>query len=170
MQKVTPFLWFDGKAEEAANFYTSIFKNSSVEKITRYGEEGSAAAGQPVGSAMTVEFQIDGQKFIALNGGPHFKFNESVSFVINCEDQAEVDEFWSALTANGGQESQCGWLKDKFGLSWQVVPTALGELLSDPHPEKSGRVMQAMLQMKKIDVKTLHDAYEGKGQAKASKP
>jgi predicted 3-demethylubiquinone-9 3-methyltransferase (glyoxalase superfamily) len=170
MQKITPFLWFDDKAEEAANFYTSLFNNSSIEKVTRYNKASSAAAGRPEGSAMTVQFTIDGQEFVALNGGPHFKFTEAVSFVINCKDQDEIDKFWSALTGDGGEESQCGWLKDRFGLSWQVVPTALGELLSDPDPGRSGRVMQAMLQMKKIDIQTLKDAAEGKGQAKASKP
>jgi predicted 3-demethylubiquinone-9 3-methyltransferase (glyoxalase superfamily) len=161
MQKITPFLWYDDKAEEAAKFYTSIFKNSKISGITRYDEEGSKAAGRPPGTVMTVEFQLEGQEFVALNGGPHFKFTEAVSFVVNCETQAEVDEFWKKLSA-GGAEVQCGWLKDKYGLSWQVVPTVLSKMLQDKDPEKSKRVMKAMLQMKKIDIKTLQQAYDGK--------
>jgi predicted 3-demethylubiquinone-9 3-methyltransferase (glyoxalase superfamily) len=157
MQKITPFLWFDDKAEEAANFYVSIFKNSKVLSVTRYGEAGPG----PKGKVMTVEFQLEGQEFVALNGGPHFKFTEAISFVVNCETQEEVDEFWAKLSA-GGQESQCGWLKDKYGLSWQIVPRVLVELVQDKDPEKSQRVMKAMLQMKKIDIKTLKQAYEGK--------
>jgi predicted 3-demethylubiquinone-9 3-methyltransferase (glyoxalase superfamily) len=157
MQKITPFLWYDDKAEEAANFYVSTFKNSRVKKVTRY-PEGSPG---PVGSVMTVEFELDEQEFVALNGGPHFKFTEAVSFVVNCETQEEVDYFWEKLTADGGQESQCGWLKDKYGLSWQVVPTILPKLFEDKDPEKSKRVMQAMLQMKKIDIETLKRASEG---------
>src|SRR6266705_2185656 len=148
MQRITPFLWFDGKAEEAARFYTSIFKNSKIESIARY-PEGSPG---PAGTVMTVSFTLDGKEFMALNGGPEFQFNEAISFVVNCETQDEVDDLWKNLTADGGMEVQCGWLKDKFGLSWQIVPTRLGELLGDPDPEKSRRVMQAMLQMKKIDV------------------
>lgn len=155
--KITPFLWFDNNAEEAANFYTSIFKNSEVLSVSRYGE---VSPGQP-GAVMTISFILDGQPFTALNGGPHFKFSEAISFFVNCETQEEVDELWEKLT-DGGEESQCGWLKDKFGLSWQIVPTALGELLGDPDPEKSKRVMQAMLQMHKIDVATLQRAYEGR--------
>jgi len=162
MQKVTPFLWFDDQAEEAAKFYTSIFKNSKVGKITRYGEAAEKAAGRPAGSVMTVEFELESQKFTALNGGPVFKFNESVSFVVNCDTQEEVDYFWEKLTAGGGQESECGWLKDKFGVSWQVVPRALMDMLQDKDPKKSERVMKAMLQMQKLDIKTLKDAYAGK--------
>jgi len=157
MQKITPFLWFDGKAEEAAKFYTSIFKNSKIESITRY-PEGSPG---PTGTVMTVDFRLDGQEFVALNGGPEFKFNEAISFVVNCETQAEVDEFWEKLSA-GGKEVQCGWLKDKYGVSWQIVPTILGELLQDKDAAKSKRVMHAMLQMVKIDIAGLTKAYEGK--------
>lgn len=130
MQKITPFLWYDNNAEEAANYYVSVFKNSGINGITRYEEEGSKAAGRPAGTVMTVEFQIEGQEFLALNGGPHFKFTEAVSFVVNCESQEEVDYFWEKLS-EGGQTSQCGWLKDKFGLSWQVTPTILGDLFQD---------------------------------------
>ena len=162
MQKVTPFLWFDDQAEEAAKFYTSIFKNSKVGKITRYGEAAEKAAGRPAGSVMTVEFELESQKFTALNGGPVFKFNESVSFVVNCDTQEEVDYFWEKLTAGGGQESECGWLKDKFGVSWQVVPRALMDMSQDKDPKKFERVMKAMLQMQKLDIKTLKDAYAGK--------
>lgn len=157
MQKITPFLWFDNQAEEAANFYTSIFKNSKVVKVARYGEGGPG----PAGSAMTVMFQIEGQEYIGLNGGPHFKFTEAVSFSIACKNQQEVDEFWEKLSA-GGEEGQCGWLKDKFGLSWQVNPTILGEMLSDPDPQKAKRVMAAMLKMKKIDIAALQQAYDQK--------
>lgn len=157
MQKITPFLWFDNQAEEAANFYASIFKNSKIGNVSRYDEAGAAASGKPKGTAMTVPFQIEGQQFIALNGGPHFKFSEAISFVVNCESQDEVDYFWEKLS-EGGAEGQCGWLKDKFGLSWQIVPTILGEMLSDKNAEKSKRVMTALLQMKKIDVKTLKEA------------
>ena len=160
MQKITPFLWFDDQAEEAANFYTSLFKNSKIGRIFRNTEEVAEKTGRPVGSVLTIEFEIEGKKFVALNGGPLFKFNESVSFVINCETQEEVDYFWGKLTADGGEESACGWLKDKFGLSWQVTPTVLIDMLHDSDQEKSGRVMQAMLQMKKIDIKALKDAYE----------
>jgi predicted 3-demethylubiquinone-9 3-methyltransferase (glyoxalase superfamily) len=164
MQKITPFLWFDDQAEEAVKFYTSIFKNSKVGKILRYGEEAAkvSQSGRPAGSVLTIEFEIEGQKFTALNGGPVFKFNESISFVVNCDTQKEVDYFWKKLTADGGQESQCGWLKDKFGLSWQVVPRALIDMLQDKDPKKSERVMKAMLQMQKLDIKTLKDAYARK--------
>jgi predicted 3-demethylubiquinone-9 3-methyltransferase (glyoxalase superfamily) len=155
MQKITPFLWFNDQAEEAMNFYTSIFKNSKIGSISRYGEGGP---GQP-GSVMTATFELDGQEFMALNGGPLFTFTEAISFFVNCETQAEVDELWTKLT-EGGEESQCGWLKDKYGLSWQIVPTALGELLNDPDAEKAGRVMNAMLQMKKIDIAGLKAASE----------
>jgi len=161
MQKITPFLWFDNQAEEAAKFYTSVFKNSKVGKITRYGEAAEKAAGRPAGSVMTVEFELEGQKFTALNGGPVFKFNESISFVVNCETQEEVDYLWEKLTADGGKEVECGWLRDKYGLSWQIVPTVLIEMLQDKDHEKAERVMKAMLQMQKIDIKTLKEAYAG---------
>jgi predicted 3-demethylubiquinone-9 3-methyltransferase (glyoxalase superfamily) len=160
-QKITPFLWFDDKAEAAAKFYTSIFKNSKIGKITRYDEEAGAATGRPPGSVMTVEFELEGQQFFALNGGPMFNFTEAVSFVANCEDQKEVDYFWSKLSA-GGEESRCGWLKDKFGLSWQVVPTVLTEMLADKDTLKAKRVTNAMLQMDKIDIPTLQKAYDEK--------
>src|SRR6266496_1141524 len=156
---ITPFLWFDDKAEEAVTFYTSIFKNSKIGKIARYGDAGAQVSGRPKGTVMTVAFQLDGQEFVALNGRPQFKFTEAISFVVNCQTQEEVDEHWEKLSA-GGQEVQCGWLKDKYGLSWQIVPTILGEMLSDPDPKKAERVMKAMLQMKKIDIKGLKQAYE----------
>ena len=161
MQKITPFLWFDDQAEEAADFYTSIFKNSRVGNILRYGEEAArvSESGRPVGSVLTIEFEIAGQKFVALNGGPQFKFNESVSFVVNCETQDEVDYFWAKLTSHGGEESACGWLKDKYGLSWQITPTVLIDMLHDKDPPKAERVMKAMLEMKKIDIEPLKDAY-----------
>jgi len=164
MPTITPFLWFEDQAEEAAKFYTSVFKNSKVGKILRYGEEATkvSQSGRSVGSVLTVEFELEGQKITALNGGPVFKFNEAISFVVNCETQEEVDYFWERLTAEVGQESECGWLKDKFGLSWQVVPRALIDMLHDKDPKKSERVMKAMLQMQKLDVKTLKDAYGGK--------
>ena len=155
MQKITPFLWFDNQAEEAANFYTSIFKNSKVGNVARYGEAGPG----PEGSVMTVSFQLEGQEFTALNGGPAFKFTEAISFFVDCKSQEEVDELWEKLSA-GGEEGPCGWLKDKFGLSWQIVPTLLIEMLNDPDPEKARRVTKAMLQMKKIDIPTLEQAYE----------
>jgi predicted 3-demethylubiquinone-9 3-methyltransferase (glyoxalase superfamily) len=161
MQKITPFLWFDGEAEDAVKLYTSIFKGSKIGRILRYGEEAAkvSESGRPVGSVLTVEFEIEGQKFVALNGGPQFKFNESVSFVINCETQEEVDYFWGKLTADGGEESACGWLKDKFGVSWQVTPTVLIDMLHEKDAAKADRVMHAMLQMRKIDIKALKDAY-----------
>jgi predicted 3-demethylubiquinone-9 3-methyltransferase (glyoxalase superfamily) len=135
MQKITPFLWFDTQAEEAANFYTSVFKNSKIVSVAHYGEEGAKASGRPKGSAMTVAFQLDGQKFVALNGGPHFKFTETVSFVVNCETQEEVDHYWEKLSAGGNKKAQqCGWLKDKYGLSWQIVPVAMVEMLQDKNP------------------------------------
>ena len=155
MQKITPFLWFDQQAEEAMNFYVSIFPNSRVLGLHRYGEAGPG----PAGSVMTASFILDGQEFVALNGGPTFRFTPAVSFVVNCRTQEEVDRMWALLGA-GGREDQCGWLTDKFGLSWQVVPTALPELLGDPDPAKSARVMQAMLQMKKIDIAALQRAYQ----------
>ena len=154
-KKITPFLWFDGKAEEAVNLYVSIFEDSAIGGITRYGPGGPG----PEGSVMTVEFRLRGQDFVALNGGPEFKFTEAISLHVNCETQEEVDKFWEKLSA-GGEEGPCGWLKDKYGLSWQVVPTALGEMLQDKDPEKANRVMQAMLQMSKIDIKALERAYE----------
>jgi predicted 3-demethylubiquinone-9 3-methyltransferase (glyoxalase superfamily) len=154
-QKITPFLWFDNNAEEAVNFYVSIFKNSKVLTVTRYGESGPG----PKGAVMTASFQLEGQQFVALNGGPHFKFTEAISLVVNCKSQEEVDYFWEKLS-DGGQKSQCGWLKDKFGLSWQIVPTVLGELVQGKDPEKSRRVMKAMLQMKKLDIEGLKQAYE----------
>jgi predicted 3-demethylubiquinone-9 3-methyltransferase (glyoxalase superfamily) len=164
MQKITPFLWFKDNAEEAAKFYTSIFKNSKIGRILRYSEEVAevSQSGQPAGSVLTIEFEIEGQKFVALNGGPEFKFNESISFVVNCETQKEVDYFWEKLTADGGEESQCGWLKDKFGVSWQVTPTVLIDMLHDKDPEKAERVMNAMLQMQKIEIPKLKAAYGGK--------
>ena len=156
MQKITPFLWFDNNAEEAANFYVSIFKNSKVLNISRYGDAGPG----PKGTVLTVAFELDGQKFTALNGGPQFKFTEAVSFIVNCETQQEIDYFWEKLSA-GGAESQCGWLKDKYGLSWQVVPTILGELMGGD-PERSNRVMQEILKMQKLEIEPLKRAYEGK--------
>ncbi|MGH9717765.1 MAG: VOC family protein [Candidatus Acidiferrales bacterium] len=161
MQNIYPCLWFDGNAEEAAKFYTSIFKNSKMGTISRYGKNAASASGRPAGSAMVVMFQINGQDFMGLNGGPQFKFSEAVSFVVNCETQREVDEYWEKLSV-GGKKDRCGWLKDKFGLSWQIVPTALAKLMSDPDPEKTNRVMQAVLQMDKLDIATLQRAYEGK--------
>ena len=159
MQKITTFLWFDDKAEEAANFYTSIFENSKIGAITRYGEAAANGSGRPAGSVMTAVFQLDGQEFIALNGGPHFHFTEAVSLVMNCETQAEIDKFWEKLSA-GGQESQCGWLTDKYGLSWQIVPAKIESWLSSKDPAKADRVMAAVLQMVKLDLKKLQDAYD----------
>jgi predicted 3-demethylubiquinone-9 3-methyltransferase (glyoxalase superfamily) len=155
MQKITPFLWFDGKAEEAMKLYVSIFKNSKVLGVSRYGEAGPG----PKGSVMTVRFELDGQEFIGLNGGPQFKFTEAVSFSVDCKTQKEVDELWERLS-EGGEQGPCGWLKDKYGLSWQIVPAVLGQMLSDPDRKKSKRVMEAMLQMKKIDIAGLQKAYE----------
>ena len=156
MQKITPFLWFDNNAEEAMNFYTSIFKNSKVLTVSRYGEAGPG----PSGAVMTAEFELEGQEFVALNGGPRFKFTEAISFVVNCETQEEVDYFWERLSEDG-VKSRCGWLKDKFGLWWQVVPVVLAELMSDPDPEKSKRVMQSMLTMDKIEIEPLKRAHAG---------
>lgn len=153
MPRISPFLWFDTQAEEAANLYTSIFPNSRITKVSRYGEGGP----RPKGSVMVVEFELDGQRMMALNGGPHFKFTEAVSLVVECKTQEDVDYYWEKLSA-GGQEVQCGWLKDKFGLSWQVVPTALGELMSDPDPRRAKRAMEAMLKMKKLDLNALRAA------------
>ena len=157
MQKITTFLWFNNDAEEAANYYTSIFKNSKILDVSRYGDVGPG----PKGSVMIVKFQLAGQEFVALNGGPQFKFTEAISLMVNCESQQEIDELWRKLTT-GGQESQCGWLKDKFGLSWQIVPTELGKLMSAKDPAKANRVMQALLQMKKLDIAKLQQAAEGK--------
>jgi predicted 3-demethylubiquinone-9 3-methyltransferase (glyoxalase superfamily) len=157
MQKITPFLWFDANAEEAVAFYTSVFKDSKVLATSRYGEAGPG----PKGSVMTMNFVLDGQEFIALNAGPHFQFNEAVSFVVDCETQQEVDYYWTKLTAGGGKEVQCGWLKDKFGLSWQITPTILPQLLQDKDAQKANRVMQAMMKMVKIDIEGLKRAYKG---------
>ena len=158
MNKITPFLWFDNQAEEAMNLYISLFKNSKILNVSRYGE------GMPVpaGTVMSATFELDGQRVMALNAGPMYKFTEAFSFYVNCETQEEVDHFWNSLIANGGEEGQCGWLKDKFGLSWQIIPTALGELMGDPDPEKSRRVVEAMFKMKKIDVATLQQAHDQK--------
>jgi len=156
MQKITTFLWFNNNAEEAANYYTSIFKNSKIVDVSRYGDAGPG----PKGSVMVVKFQLAGQEFVGLNGGPQFKFTEAISLVVNCESQQEIDEYWRKLTADGGRESECGWLKDKFGLSWQVVPTILPELISSKDPKKSERVMQAIMQMKKLDLAKLKQAAE----------
>ena len=153
MQKIVPFLWFDDQAEEAMNFYVSIFKHSKVISVSRYGETGPG----PKGTVMSATFELDGQRFMALNGGPLFSFSPAISFFVNCETQEEVDELWEKLSA-GGKKERCGWLKDKFGVSWQIIPTALGKLLSDPDPARSKRVMQAMLQMQKIDIKGLENA------------
>jgi predicted 3-demethylubiquinone-9 3-methyltransferase (glyoxalase superfamily) len=158
MQKITPFLWFDGQAEEAMNFYVSVIPNSKVLGVVRAGDGGPG----PKGSVLTANFVLHGIEFVALNGGPQFKFNEAVSFVINCETQDEVDEYWKKLTEGGGSESRCGWLKDKYGLSWQIVPVQLMQLMGDKDPAKAGRVMKAMLQMKKFDIRTLQQAYDGK--------
>src|SRR3954453_18595336 len=160
MQKISSFLWFDDQAEEAVKFYTGLFKNSKTGRMLRYNGEAAEKTGRPVGSVLTIEFEIEGQKFVALNGGPLFKFNESISFVVNCERQEEVAYFWEKLRADGGEESACGWLKDKFGLSCQITPTVLIDMLHDADQEKSGRVTQAMFQMKKIDIKALEDACE----------
>jgi predicted 3-demethylubiquinone-9 3-methyltransferase (glyoxalase superfamily) len=157
VQKIIPFLWFDGKAEEAADFYVSVVKNSKLGNVTRYGDKGPG----PKGTVMSATFQLDGQEFYALNGGPQFKFTEAISFFINCETQQEVDELWERLS-EGGQKSRCGWLKDKYGVSWQVIPTVLGKLMSDKDPAKSKRVMEAMLQMTKIEIDKLVKAYEGR--------
>lgn len=156
MQEITPNLWFDTEAEEAASFYTSIFKDSEVVNVTHYGEAGP----RPAGMVLTVTFRLQGQEFTALNGGPDFKFNESISFLVNCESQEEVDELWAKLS-EGGEEGPCGWLKDKFGVSWQIVPTILPALLQDKDSQRSNRVMKAMLQMKKIDIAALQEAYNG---------
>lgn len=159
MQKITPCLWFDDKAEGAAKFYVSIFKNSKLGNISRYGEAGAEVSGRPKGSVMTATFEIEGQEFVALNGGPHFKFSEAISFMVKCETQKEIDEMWEKLS-QGGEKGQCGWLKDKYGLSWQIVVPVLDGMLRDKDVKKSERVMKAILQMSKIDIETLKQAYE----------
>ena len=155
-QKMTVCLWFDKQGEEAANFYTSIFKNSSIGTISRYGKQGFEFHGMPEGTALVVPFKLNDMNFSALNGGPRFKFNESMSVVVSCDTQEEIDHYWNSLTSDGGQESQCGWLKDKYGISWQIIPSILGSLMSDP--EKAARVTMAFMQMKKMDIKTLENA------------
>jgi predicted 3-demethylubiquinone-9 3-methyltransferase (glyoxalase superfamily) len=163
MPKITPCLWFDSQAEAAAKFYTAIFENSKITAMSRYGEEGFEIHGRPAGTVLTVAFELNGQAFTALNGGPMFKFNEAISFQVNCESQEEIDYYWSKLSEGGDEKAQqCGWLKDKFGVSWQVIPTILGEMLQDQDKEKSQRVMKAMLQMKKIDIDTLKQAYQSR--------
>jgi len=158
MKKITPCLWFDNKAEEAAKFYVSIIKNSKMGSITRYSEESAAASGRPAGSVMTVTFKLNGQEFLALNGGPQFTFTPAISFIVNCETQKEIDRLWEKLS-EGGEKSVCGWLKDKYGVSWQIVPVVLGKIMKDKDPERTGRVMKALLQMTKLDIKTLRRAY-----------
>ncbi len=161
MQKITPCLWFDSQAEEAVHFYTSIFKNSKIGSVARYGEAGAKASGRPKGTVMIITFQLEGQEFMALNGGPIFKFTEAISFIVNCKTQKEVDRLWEKLSEGGDEQAQqCGWLKDKYGVSWQIVPSVLGKMIQDKDPEKAERVMKAMLPMKKIDIKTLKQAYE----------
>jgi predicted 3-demethylubiquinone-9 3-methyltransferase (glyoxalase superfamily) len=158
MQKITPFLWFNENAEEAAKFYVSIFKNSKILDITHYGKAGAEASGRRAGTVMTVKFLLEGQEFVAINGGPNFKFTEAISLVVNCETQAEVDQFWETLSA-GGEEGPCGWLKDKYGVSWQVVPTVVIDMISDKNAEKANRAMDAVMHMGKIDVKAVKEAY-----------
>ena len=161
MQKITPFLWFEDKAEQAAEFYTSVFKNAKILNVNRYDEAGAKASGRPVGSAMVAGFELEGQEFSAINGGPMFKFSGAISFVVNCENQEEVDYYWEKLS-EGGESGQCGWINhDKFGITWQIVPIQLGKYLSDPDSQKAARVMQAMLQMTKIDIGLLENAYRG---------
>jgi len=162
MHRITPWLWFDNQAEEAAAYYTAIFRNSKIVAISRFGEAGHEVHGKPAGSVMTVAFELDGQAFTALNGGPVFKFNEAISFQIHCETQQELDYYWDRLTAGGDQKAQqCGWLKDKYGVSWQVVPRALLEMINDPDPKKAARATQAMLRMKKINIEDLRRAHAG---------
>jgi Uncharacterized protein conserved in bacteria len=161
MPKITPHLWFDTQAEEAVNFYTSIFKNSRITGITRYGKAGAEVSQMPEGSVMTLSFELDGQKFMALNGGPIFKFNESISFMVYCKNQKEIDYFWDKLSEGGDEKAQqCGWLKDRYGLSWQIVPSVLEEMMLDKDPKRVERVMKALLPMKKLDIATLTRAYE----------
>jgi len=159
LQRITPCLWFDDKAEEAVNFYASIFRNCKIGRITRYGEKGAEVSGKPTGSVMTVTFELNGQEFMALNGGPVFTFSPAISFMVNCETQEEIDELWEGLS-EGGAKEQCGWLKDKYGVSWQIVPTVLAEILRDKDTKKSERVMNVLLQMGKIDIQSLKQAYE----------
>jgi predicted 3-demethylubiquinone-9 3-methyltransferase (glyoxalase superfamily) len=162
IQKITTNLWFDSQAEEAAKFYTSIFENSKIGRITSYGNKGNQIHGKTMGSVMTVEFELEGQTFVALNGGPQFKFTEAISFIIHCEDQKELDYYWGKLSEGGDEKAQvCGWLKDQFGVSWQIIPESLTEMVNDSNPEKSERMMKALLQMKKIDIKALEQAYQG---------
>jgi predicted 3-demethylubiquinone-9 3-methyltransferase (glyoxalase superfamily) len=162
MQKITSNLWFDKQAEEAIRFYISVFRNSKMGRISHYGKEGHEIHGMKAGTVMTVEFQLEGQSFLALNGGPHFKFNEAISFIVNCDTQEEVDYYWEKLSADGDKKAQmCGWLKDKYGLSWQIVPTILSEMMTDTSPKKTESVMKAMLQMKKLDIDALKKAYNG---------
>jgi predicted 3-demethylubiquinone-9 3-methyltransferase (glyoxalase superfamily) len=164
MQNITPFLWFDDNAEEVVNFYISVFKNSRIVNVVRYGGAAAKASGRPKGSVMTVKFELDGQEFVALNGGPHFKFTEAISFVVNCKTQKEIDGLWEKLST-GGEKGQCGWLKDKYGVSWQIVPAILTELLNEKNNEKSERIMKAILQMEKLDIKTLQQARGSTGRA-----
>lgn len=161
-QKITTCLWFDGQAEEAADFYTSVFKHSKLGDKSYYDDASSKISGQPKGSVLVKEFEIEGRQFMALNGGPHFKFNEAISLVVNCEDQKEVDYFWDTFTKNGGEESQCGWVKDRYGLSWQITPKAMGKLMSSADAEGRERVMAAMLKMKKLIIADLEKAAAGK--------
>jgi len=161
-QKITPCLWFDSEAEDAAKFYCSIFENSKIEQVSRYVDAGQEIHGKKAGTVMVVAFQLEGQKFVALNGGPQFKFDEAISFQISCQTQEEVDYFWSKLTAQGGKEGPCGWLKDKFGLSWQVVPTSLIDMMLDKDASKVARVTNAFLKMKKFDIEALKRAFDGK--------
>ena len=163
MQKIVPCLWFDNNAEEAVKTYTSIFNRSKIGRVTRYGEAGARVSGQPAGTVMTIEFQLNGQEFLALNGGPVFRFNEAISFQVHCGSQEEVDHYWEQLSRGGERQAQqCGWLKDKYGVSWQIVPTVLAEMLQDTDPDKTNRVMTALLDMKKIDIARLRQAYEGR--------
>jgi predicted 3-demethylubiquinone-9 3-methyltransferase (glyoxalase superfamily) len=166
MQKITTMLWFDGDAEGAAKFYTSIFKKSKILGIIRCGESAAKSSGNRPGSVLTVEFEIEGQKFTALNGGPNFKFNESISFVVNCKKQSEIDYLWKKLTSGGGQEVACGWLKDKYGVSWQIVPKNIMKLISSKHPKRADRVMAEVMKMVKLDIKTLENAAAGEKAAK----
>ncbi|HEY5812182.1 MAG TPA: VOC family protein [Terrimicrobiaceae bacterium] len=159
MQKITPCLWFDDKAEEAAHFYTSLFENSKIKSLARYGEAGAAASGRPKGTVMTVLFELEGQEFMGLNGGPHFTFSPAISLMVNCKTQEEIDELWDKLSEGGGKD-QCGWLRDKYGVSWQIVPAVLGELVQENDAEKSERVMKALLQMDKLEIETLRQAAE----------
>jgi predicted 3-demethylubiquinone-9 3-methyltransferase (glyoxalase superfamily) len=161
MQKIVPCLWFDNKAEEAVNFYSSIFRNSKIGDVTRYGKEGYEIHRREAGTVMTIDFEIEGQKFVGLNGGPIFKFNEAISFQVYCDTQEELDYYWENLSKGGDEQAQqCGWLKDKYGVSWQIVPTILGKILQDKDPRRSDKVMKSLLQMRKLDIKTLKQAYE----------